>query len=68
MHTPIAEMKSETIHNCPTLDLESDESRCSNHKDELDNAVELPKLIGRVMDSVLCIAQARVAIGIRENT
>jgi hypothetical protein len=27
-----------------SLDLESDKSRCSNHRDELDSAVQLPKL------------------------
>ena len=28
----------------PTLDLESDKSLCFNHKDELDSAVQFPKL------------------------
>jgi hypothetical protein len=33
----------------PTLDLESDKSRCRSHRDELDSAVQLLKLrsVGR---------------------
>ena len=44
MHTLIAEIESETICNSPTIDLENDKSRCFNHKDELDSAVQLSKL------------------------
>jgi hypothetical protein len=43
-----------------SLDLESGKSRCSNHRDELDSAVQLPKFrsVGLWTVRVLCIAQA----------
>ena len=53
MHTfdaPVTEIWS----LIPTLDLESDKSRCLNHRDELDRAVQLPS---RVVDGMLYIAQ-----------
>ena len=38
LDAPIVEIESET-----TLDLESDKTRCFNHRDELDSAVQLLK-------------------------
>jgi hypothetical protein len=47
IHAPIAEMES--------LDLESDKSRCLNHRDGVDSAVQLPKLrLLHVLRKKLC--------------
>ena len=42
----------------PTLDLESDRSRCFSHRDELDSSTASKVEIGRVVDGVLYIAHA----------
>ena len=55
---PIAEIQRLRL----TLDLEGDKFRCFNHRsrDELDSAVQLPKVLSRVMDGMLYIAQLAI--------